>query len=54
VATGRCADFLVKHFKVEKTELSEIPNDAPFEKDYIAGRYGAIPFIGGLHYLDYE
>ncbi len=31
----------------------KIPDDAPFEKDYIAGRYGAIPFIGGLHYLDF-
>ncbi len=26
-----------------------IPNDAPFEQDYIAGRYGAIPFIGDLN-----
>lgn len=25
-----------------------IRNDASFEKDYIAGRYGAIPFIGDL------
>ena len=24
---------------------------ASFEKDYITGRYGAIPFIGGLHRL---
>lgn len=27
----------------------EIPDDAPFEQDYIAGRYGAIPFIGDLN-----
>ncbi len=27
----------------------EIPNDAPFEQDYIAGKYGAIPFIGDLN-----
>jgi uncharacterized protein len=26
----------------------KIRNDASFEKDYIAGKYGAIPFIGGL------
>ena len=26
----------------------EIPDDAPFEQDYIAGKYGAIPFIGDL------
>jgi uncharacterized protein len=26
-----------------------IPDDAPFEQDYIAGRYGAIPFIGDLN-----
>ena len=31
----------------------KVRNDASFEKDYIAGRYGAIPFIGGLHYLDF-
>jgi uncharacterized protein len=31
----------------------KVRNDAPFEKDYIAGRYGAIPFIGGLHYLNF-
>ena len=28
-----------------------IRNDASFEKDYIAGKYGAIPFIGGLRRL---
>ena len=27
----------------------EIPDDAPFEQDYIAGKYGAIPFIGDLN-----
>jgi uncharacterized protein len=27
----------------------KIPDDAPFEQDYIAGRYGAIPFIGNLN-----
>jgi len=25
-----------------------VKNDAPFEQDYIKGRYGAIPFIGNL------
>jgi uncharacterized protein len=29
----------------------EIPDDAPFEQDYIAGKYGAIPFIGDLNRL---
>ena len=29
----------------------KVRNDASFEKDYIAGKYGAIPFIGGLHRL---
>jgi hypothetical protein len=29
----------------------KIRNDASFKKDYIAGRYGAIPFIGGLEHL---
>jgi AAA15 family ATPase/GTPase len=27
---------------------NKIRNDSSFEKDYINGRYGAIPFIGGL------
>jgi len=29
----------------------QVRNDASFDKDYIAGKYGAIPFIGGLHSL---
>ena len=28
-----------------------IPEDAPFESDYIQGRYGAIPYIGNLNHL---
>ena len=32
-------------------EIKNIRSDASFEKDYITGRYGAIPFIGGLHGL---
>lgn len=32
-------------------EFKKIRNDASFEKDYISGKYGAIPFIGGLHHL---
>lgn len=26
----------------------QIPDDAPFENDYIQGRYGAIPYIGNF------
>ena len=29
----------------------QVRNDAAFDKQYIAGRYGAIPFIGGLRSL---
>lgn len=29
----------------------QVRNDASFDRDYIAGKYGAIPFIGGLHSL---
>ena len=29
----------------------QIPDDAPFEQDYIRGRYGAVPFIGDLSRL---
>ena len=32
-------------------EFKRIRNDASFEKDYITGKYGAIPFIGGLQGL---
>lgn len=28
-----------------------VRNDASFEKDYIAGKYGAIPFLGGIQRL---
>lgn len=30
----------------------KVRNDASYEKDYIAGRYGAIPFIGDLKVLE--
>lgn len=29
----------------------KVRNDASFEKDYISGRYGAIPFIGDLRHV---
>ena len=32
-------------------EIKNVRSDASFEKDYITGRYGAIPFVGGLHRL---
>lgn len=31
-----------------KIDRQRVRNDASFEKDYVAGRYGAIPFVGGL------
>ena len=42
-----------KYGATDLYSLAEIKvrNDASFEKDYIAGKYGAIPFIGGLHHL---
>jgi AAA15 family ATPase/GTPase len=42
-----------RHGTTDLYSLAEIKvrNDASFEKDYIAGKYGAIPFIGGLHRL---
>lgn len=30
----------------------KIRNDASYEKDYIAGKYGAIPFIGNLSFME--
>jgi AAA15 family ATPase/GTPase len=32
----------------------KVRNDASFEKDYIQGRYGAIPFIGGLEINNFD
>jgi AAA15 family ATPase/GTPase len=32
-------------------EFKGVRSDASYEKDYIAGKYGAIPFIGGLQRL---
>lgn len=32
-------------------ELKGVRNDASFEKDYIKGKYGAIPFLGNLNAL---
>ena len=29
-------------------EFKGVRNDASFEKDYVRGRYGAIPFLGDL------
>ena len=29
----------------------QVRNDASFDKDYVAGKYGAVPFIGGLRAL---
>ncbi|MEM7127774.1 MAG: ATP-binding protein [Chloroflexota bacterium] len=34
-----------------KIQSKGIRNDASYEADYIAGRYGAIPFIGGVSFL---
>ena len=30
-----------------------VRNDASFEKDYIAGKYGGVPFLGGISRLGY-
>lgn len=41
--------YSLVEFKVSSGESSgKVRNDASFEKDYIQGRYGAIPFIGDL------
>jgi uncharacterized protein len=29
----------------------KVRNDASFEKDYIQGRFGAIPYLGNLHFI---
>ena len=35
----------------KEPDVGKVRNDRSFEKDYIAGRYGAIPFIGNLNNL---
>jgi len=30
----------------------KVRNDRSFEDDYISGRYGAIPFIGGIQTIE--
>ena len=32
-------------------DLQGVRNDASFEKDYIKGKYGAIPFLGNFEEL---
>ena len=45
--------FSLVEFKVESASgfKSKVRNDASFEKDYIAGRYGAIPYLSDLERL---
>lgn len=38
---------LVEYYKANKTNV--VRNDASFEKDYLLGKYGAIPFLGDIH-----
>lgn len=33
-------------------EIKTIRNDASFEKDYMEGRYGAIPYLGEIRHID--
>ncbi len=35
-------------------DKKKVRNDASYEKDYILGKYGAIPYIGNLNNLDFE
>nr|MCU0470932.1 ATP-binding protein [Arcicella sp.] len=32
-------------------EFKGVRNDASFEKDYLDGRYGAIPFVGNFEHV---
>lgn len=48
--------YSLAEFKLENPEgaARTIRNDASFEKDYIQGRYGAIPYLGDLNRLFIE
>jgi uncharacterized protein len=46
--------FTEKNLKSETSlyslaEIKAVRNDASFEKDYIKGKYGAIPFVKNLN-----
>jgi len=45
--------FSLADFKLESAQGKgrSVRNDASFERDYIQGKYGAIPYIGDLHHL---
>jgi AAA15 family ATPase/GTPase len=42
-----CASHLYSLAEI-KLEDGKVRNDASFEEDYLQGRYGAIPFLGGI------
>jgi len=42
---------LVEYKKTDAESSKKVRNDASYEDDYIAGKYGAIPFIGDITYL---
>lgn len=42
-----CASHLYSLAEI-KVDDSKVRNDASFEDDYLKGRYGAIPFLGGI------
>ena len=42
-----CASHLYSLAEL-KVDDSKVRNDASFETDYLQGRYGAIPFLGGI------
>jgi AAA15 family ATPase/GTPase len=42
-----CASHLYSLAEI-KIDDNKVRNDASFEDDYLKGRYGAIPFLGGI------
>lgn len=40
--------YSLAEFRIPKDSQSKIRNDAQFEKGYIKGRYGAVPFLGDM------
>jgi AAA15 family ATPase/GTPase len=44
----KCGSHLYSLAEIKKTGDVKVRNDASFEEDYLKGRYGAIPFLGGV------
>ena len=45
--------YLIIYLKMIKMQAKKVRNDATYNKDYLTGRYGAIPVLEEFN-IDYE